>query len=56
MPVTILNRNISVMEGNKISIACGFDTRFAEMEIEEYQNRGSYLAEWSNFRRANGKS
>lgn len=25
------------------------------MEIEEYQSRGSYLAEWSGFRMANGK-
>lgn len=30
MFITILNRNISVMEGNKISVACGFDTRFDE--------------------------
>ena len=26
------------------------------METEEYQNRGSYLAEWNGFRMANEKS
>lgn len=28
--ITVLNRNISIMEGNKISVACGFDMRFDE--------------------------
>lgn len=30
MFITVLNGNTSVMEGNKISVACGFDTRFDE--------------------------
>lgn len=55
MLITVLNRNISITEGSNIGVACGFDKIWWEMEIEEYQSRGSYLAEWSGFRMANGK-